>query len=273
MYANQSSANITNMHINGALAGKVCVIVGAAGLVGKEFSRECGRQGATVVVSDFDTAKGEALAKEIVNAGGTATHIPCDALDPTSVKIFAAEILKKFGKVDGMVNVVFPRTKAWGTRFTEISHADFLKHLEMQIAPSFLTAREFGEIMAKQGSGSIVLMGSLYATHAPRFEMYEGSPTPPPPAEYTIGKGGLVMLNKYLAKYYGPKGVRVNMLSPGGIWDNHSETFETNFGKHTPLGGHMQKSTDLPATLVYYFSEASGQVTGQNITIDGGWTL
>jgi len=81
------------------------------------------------------------------------------------------------------------------------------------------------------------------------------------------------MLTKYLAKYYGPKGVRVNMISPGGIWDNHSEVFDTKFGKNTPLGGHMQKSTDLPATLVYYFSESSRQVTGQNITIDGGWTL
>lgn len=255
------------------LKGNVCVIVGAAGLIGKEFARGCARSGATVVVSDINVEKGEALAKEITDSGLHAAFMACDTLDPVSVKEFAARVVRDFGKVDGIVNTTFPRTKAWGTRFTEISHADFLKHLEMQIAPTFLTAREFGSIMAKQGSGSIVIMGSLYAVNAPRFEMYEGTPTPPPPAEYTIAKGGLVMLMQYLAKFYGPKGIRVNMISPGGIWDNHSEVFETNFGKHVPLGGAMQRPTDLPATLVYYFSEASRQVTGQNILVDGGWSL
>lgn len=255
------------------LAGKVCVIIGAAGLIGKEFARGCARSGATVVVSDVNVEKGETLAKEITDSGANATFMPCDTLNPESVKEFAAEVVKNFGKVDGIVNTAFPRTKAWGTRFTEIGHADFLKHLEMQIAPTFLTAREFGGIMAKQGSGSIVIIGSLYAVNAPRFEMYEGTPTPPPPAEYAIAKGGLVQLTRYLAKFYGRSGVRVNMISPGGIWDNHSDVFEKNFGKHVPLGGKMQHSTDLPATLVYFFSEASRQVTGQNILIDGGWSL
>ncbi len=255
------------------LEGKVCVVVGAAGLIGREFSLECARQGATVVVSDFDAAKGEALSKEISDAGGTAVHIECDALNPESVTRFAENVVGKYGKVDGLVNVAFPRTKTWGTRFTDIAYKDFISHMEMQVGPTFLTSRTFGEIMAKQGYGSIVLIGSLYATHAPRFEMYEDTKIPPPPAEYTIAKGGLVMLTKYLAKYYGPKGVRVNMLSPGGIEDNHPELFEKNFGSHTPLGGKMQQSTDLPSTLVYYFSDASRQVTGQNIMIDGGWTL
>jgi len=256
-----------------SLEGKVCVIVGACGLIGSEFARGCARSGAITVLSDLDTKKGEALVEEIKSTGGKAEFIPCNAMEPESVKELAQTIMQKYGKVDGFVNCAFPRTKVWGTKFTDIEYKDFVTHLEMQVGPSFLTGRVFGELMAQQGSGSIVIIGSLYATHAPRFQMYEDTKIPPPPAEYTIAKGGLVMLTKYLAKYYGPKGVRVNMLSPGGIWDNHPELFEKNFGEHTPLGGHMQKSTDLPATLTHLFSEGSRQITGQNITIDGGWTL
>ena len=95
------------------LAGKVCVIIGAAGLIGKEFVKGCARSGATVVVSDVNAEKGEALAKEITDSGASATFVPCDTLDPKSVKEFAASIVKNFGKVDGVVNTAFPRTKAW----------------------------------------------------------------------------------------------------------------------------------------------------------------
>lgn len=255
------------------LSGKVCVIVGAAGLIGAEFSRACARAGATVVVSDANAQKGEALAREIGETSGKAEFLPCDALDPDSVRELAAAVVKKYGRVDGVVNTAYPKTKAWGTFFTELAYADFVKHLEMQVGPTFLTTREFGEVMARQGGGSLVLVGSLYATHAPRFELYEGTDIKPTPAEYAVAKGGLVMLTKYLAAYYGPKGVRVNMLSPGGVWDKHPEEFQKRFGRHARLGGKMQRKEDLSATLVYFFAEASRQVTGQNITIDGGWTL
>lgn len=255
------------------LSDKVCVIVGAAGLIGSQFARDCAKAGAVVVISDLNEDKGKALVQEITAAEGKAAFFSCNTLDHQSVTEFAAKVVEKFGKVDGMVNAAYPKTPAWGTRFTELAYVDFIKHLELQVGPTFLTAREFGEVMAKQGSGSIVLMGSLYATTATRFEMYEGLAIKPTPVEYTIAKGGLVMLMKYLAAYYGLKGVRVNMLSPGGIWDNHPEEFVKRFGKHVPLGGTMQRKEDLGATLVYFFANASRQVTGQNITIDGGWSL
>lgn len=249
------------------LAGKVCVVIGA-GLIGSEYARRLALHNATVVVADLDTQKGEELAKEI---GGT--FIACDATKVASVKNLVAEVVQTCGKVDGVVNAVYLRTKTHGMHFEDLPYESFLEEVGLQSGPQFLTAREFGAVMKKQGNGSIVFVGSIYGATAPRFELYEGSTIKPPAVEYAVAKGGLATLTRYLAKYYAPFGVRVNMLSPGGVWNHQDKVFEEKFSQHAILGNRMAVPEDLSPALVYLLSDASGYMTGQNLTIDGGWTL
>jgi NAD(P)-dependent dehydrogenase (short-subunit alcohol dehydrogenase family) len=249
------------------LAGKVCVVVGG-GLIGAEFARRVAQHGARVVIADIDEKKGAQLAKVI-----KATFIACDATNEKSVADLAAQVQKKFGKVDAVVNAAYPRTKEWGTDFEKLSYEDFLTHIGLQTGPQFLTARAFGTIMKKQKSGSIVFVGSIYGTFPPRFEIYKGTTAKPTPVEYAIAKGGLWALTRYLAKYYAPFGVRVNMISPGGVEDQQDKTFKKKYTAHALLDKRMAMPEDLSSTLVHLFSEASKYITGQNIIIDGGWTL
>lgn len=253
------------------LSGNVCVVIGA-GLIGEQCALSCAAQGATVVVADKDAKKSAVVAARIIKMGGDAVAYACDSLDQKSVKKFVSEVAKHFKRVDAVVNTTYPRTKAWGTSFEDVSFADFSNHVSMHTGAQFLTTRAFAKVMAKQKSGSIVLIGSIYGVHAPRFEMYEGS-VKPPAIEYAIAKGGLLMMTKYLAKYYGPKGVRINMLSPGGVADTQAPAFTKQYGKYAVLDKKMLDASGLSGTLVYLFSKASSSVTGQNIVVDGGWTL
>lgn len=252
---------------------KVIVILGGAGLLGSEFAHAAAREGAVVVVADTDIKKGEQVVKKISTAGGHTVFMECDATNEASVKKFAIEVKKRFKKIDGVVNTIYPRTPAWGIPYEDISYKDFITHVGLQTGPQFLTAQVFGSIMKKQKSGSLVFMGSIYGIYPPRFEIYEGSAVMPPTVEYAVAKGGLWALTRYLAKFYGPHGVRVNMLSPGGVWDHQDKTFEKRFNKHAVLGNRMANPDDLSPALVFLMSDASKYMTGQNLTIDGGWTL
>ena len=254
------------------LSGKVCVVIGA-GLIGSECALRCGTHGATVIVADTDKKKAAGVAGTIIKAGGNAAPYVVDSLSDVSVKTLAAAVAKHFKRVDALVNTTYPRTAQWGKHFEDLSYEEFSKHVATHTGAQFLTTRAFAKLMKKQKAGSIVLIGSIYGTHAPRFEMYEGSDINPPAIEYAIAKGGLAMMTKYLAKYYGQSGIRVNMLSPGGVADKQSKSFARKYGAHATLGNRMLAPSDLSGTLVYLFSEASRDVTGQNIIVDGGWTL
>ena len=257
-----------------SLSNKVCVIIGGAGTLGKAFSKACAEAGATVVVAEIDAARGEAVAAEINNAGGVAAYFHCDATDPKSIHALVEEVKKKFGHIDGVANASHhPSTTSQGaTNFNDVSYETFAEGLVAHAGSSFLSAREFGKVMEEQKSGSIVLVGSMYGHFAPRFEMYEGLGMTQP-AEYVIAKGGLTQFTAYLAKYIGPKGVRVNMLSPGGIIGSQPEEFKKRFNKHALLEGRMLTPEEVAPTLVFLFSDASSHMTGQNLAVDGGWTL
>ena len=237
------------------LTGRVCVVVGG-GLIGSELARALVAHGAAVAVADVDVAKGTALAAEL-----GATFFECDTTSEQSVTMLAAAVQKQFGRIDGVVNATYPKTKS-----------DFAQQVGVHTGAQFFVAEQFGELMAKQGHGSIVLLGSIYGSEAPRFELYAGSAVKAPPAAYATAKGGLIALTRYLAKQYRPHGVRVNLLSPGGVEDGQDKVFQKNYSVHA-LNNRMAEPGDLSPALVYLFADASRYMTGQNIVIDGGWTL
>lgn len=255
------------------LTGKVCVVIGGAGLLGRQFALQSAAAGATVVVVDINEEKGKAVVEEIVQGGGQASFVACDATNPEAVKALADGVKKQFGRVDAMVNSShIPSMTSSGATMADVDFGQFSKGIISLAGGTFLSAREFGRVMEEQGSGSIVIVGSMYGHFPPRFEMYEGLGMTQP-AEYAIAKGGLTQFTKYFAKLIGPKGVRVNMLSPGGIEGGQSEEFKKRFNQHALLDHRMLTAEEIAPTLVFLFSDASAHMTGQNLAVDSGWTL
>lgn len=244
-----------------SLQNKIIVVTGAGGLLGRAFITHCREAGAVAIA--------------------TGPHVPHDpkahsyVLDISSedsVKSVVAEIVSKHGRIDGWINNAFPRTSDWGTRFEAIPYASLLKNLEMHLAGYFLCCQVALEQMKKQGKGSLINIGSIYGVVGPDFSVYDGT-TMTSAGAYAPIKGGVVQLTRYLATYYGPHGVRVNTISPGGIEDKKQQAaaFIQNYSNRTPLG-RMGRPDDIAPAAVFLLSDAAGYITGQNLLVDGGWT-
>lgn len=266
-------------HKKGHLAGKVCVITGGAGLIGRGYSMACAAEGARIVIADTDEKKGKQVAREIREATGNqdAIFLRCDISREKSVARMLASALRRFGRVDALVNNAFPRGRNWGKRFEDVSYEDFCESVNLHLGGYFLAARETARIMQKQKDGIIVNIGSIYGFSAPKFDAYEGAlykglPMTSP-VEYAAIKGGVLNLTRYLASYLGRYHIRVNTLSPGGVFDGQPQSFVRRYGARVVLGNRMARVDDLTGALVFLLSDASRYITGQNLVVDGGWSL
>jgi NAD(P)-dependent dehydrogenase (short-subunit alcohol dehydrogenase family) len=134
----------------------------------------------------------------------------------------------------------------------------------------FLCCQKVAEQMKLQGSGSIINFASIYGVVAPDFSIYEGT-TMTMPVAYSAIKGGIIALSKYLATYYAKDNIRVNCVSPGGVFDNQADNFVEKYLAKTPLG-RMGTPKDMVGAVLYLASDASLYVTGFNLIVDGGWT-
>src|SRR3989344_3447070 len=255
------------------LRGKTFVIIGGAGLIGGAFSRAVAEAEGNVVVADSNEKKGKAITEDAKkNAAGNVVFENADIADPDSVEALAKRVVKTFGRVDGVVNATYPRTPKYPQSFDSARQKDMLENLSLMLGGNFSTVRAFAPQMKKQKDGSIVFLGSIYGVAAPKFEIYEGTDMVNPP-EYAAAKGGTIMLAKYFASLLGPDNIRVNAISPGGVESGQPESFLKAYAKHTRLQPGMLLPEDLTGALLFLFSDASRKMTGQNLIVDGGWTL
>ena len=247
------------------LADKVVVVLGGGGLLGAEFVRECAEQGARVVVADIKEP--QTLSKE-------AVFLQCDVTNETQMQALAQKIKIDFKKIEGVVNATYPaNTKATGSKpFTEGNVDDMLENASLHLRTCFNTVRAFAPILQEQKSGSIVFLASIYGIAAPRFELYDGLEMTQP-AEYAAAKGGIISLVRYFASLLGRDGIRVNAISPGGIAAVQPKSFVDAYSKKLLLGAGLLSPKDISGAVAFLLSDASAQMTGQNLIIDGGWTL
>ena len=133
-------------------------------------------------------------------------------------------------------------------------------------------SQEISRVMVNQKSGAIVNISSIYGFMAPRFELYENASFTSP-VEYSAIKGALLTLTKYLASYLGKHDIRVNAISPGGVHNNQPESFVTKYANKTIIGNRMAETDDLTGALIFLLCDASMYITGQNIVVDGGWSI
>jgi NAD(P)-dependent dehydrogenase (short-subunit alcohol dehydrogenase family) len=151
---------------------------------------------------------------------------------------------------------------------------DFRRTLDVNVAGTFNAAQVFGSAMRDAGGGSIVNIGSLYASIAPDPSFYDHIETDPPflkPPAYGASKAAVLNLTRYLARLWGPHGVRVNALSPGGVLGGQDEQFINKYCARVPLG-RMAEPDDLVGPLVFLASDASRYLTGHELRVDGGFT-
>jgi len=256
--------------------GKVCIIAGGAGLIGTGFSRSCAERGAMVVIADFDEKKGKKLAEDLRQQTGNENVVyqPCDITKEADCRQMVESVLKQFGRIDGLVNCSFPRIDKWSDiPFSEIAYDDFCKNLNVHLGGYFLLTQKVAQVMQGNMGGVIVNIGSIYGFCAPKLDIYEGTGINPMNAAYFAIKAGILNLTKYWAVSLGKNDIRVNAISPGGVFDNHPEDFVKNYGKYVVLGQRMAGVDDLVGPLIFLLSDASKYVTGQNLIVDGGWSL
>ena len=251
-----------------SLNGVRILLIGAGGLLGKDFAKALIAAGANVMLADKQQHTVDAIQAEL---GHKALATGIDITHAESINGALALTAKAWGAVDAVVNTAYPRNARYGKVFEDVAYNDFCENLNLHLGGYFLVMQQAGAFFRHQGGGHIVNIASIYGVMAPRFEIYDNTPMTMP-VEYAAIKSGLIHLSRYVAKYLKDSGVRVNCLSPGGIFDHQAEAFVEAYAKHTGTIG-MLAPQDISAALVFLLSPAARGINGQNLVIDDGFTL
>ena len=241
-----------------SIKDKVIVVTGGSGLLGGKILDVLRTEGAIALSADIKVPDNDELS------------IKVDITSEQSVKDAVGIVVEKHGAIDGWINNAYPRTSDWGNKFEDIKVESWRQNVDMHLNGYFLCCQIVLEQMRKQGSGSLINMSSIYGLVGPDFNVYNGT-SMTMPAAYSAIKGGLNNLSRYLAAYYGPYQVRVNTVSPGGIFDNQPEPFVSNYNNKVPLR-RMGNPMDIASAVCFLLTDESSYITGHNLVVDGGWT-
>lgn len=241
------------------LENKVILVTGGSGLIGKEIVADIRRKGGIALNADLH-----------VDTDWNACTLHTDVTDEKSISDTVKAVYEKFGRIDGVVNSAYPRTKDWGAFFEDINYDSWRKNVDMQLNSCFLFCQQALRYMAPREQGAIVNIASIYGVVGNDFTLYEayGGTSP---AAYSAIKGGIINFTRYLASYYGKQHIRVNCVSPGGIFDNQHPSFVERYNAKVPMR-RMGNPDDIAPAVSFLLSEEAKYITGQNLVVDGGWT-
>jgi NAD(P)-dependent dehydrogenase (short-subunit alcohol dehydrogenase family) len=265
------------------LTGRIAIVTGGVGLLGAEFCRTLAEAGAAVAVVDLNGSASQAVADSLTNSGYKALAFPTDITQPDSVNRAVENVLSTFGRLDILVNsaALDPKfdPEAINKGITPGAFEDYPldlwnSALNVNLTGMFLMTQACVKPMIEQGKkGSIINICSTYGLNGPDQRIYikEGQRVAFKPIYYTVTKAGVMGFTKYLAAYYAETEIRVNALTPGGVFNNHEDYFVKNYSAKTILG-RMAKKDEMNGALLFLASDASSYMTGNNVVVDGGWT-
>ena len=264
-----------------SLAGRTALVTGGAGLLGRQFTRTLGEAGAKVVVADLDQKAAGEHAASLIEAGIDALAMGVDVTDPESVTQMVAETVNRFGSLDVIVNSAAMDPKfdpenlgrQSANAFETYPLETWKQALDVNLTGMFLTCQASARQMLAQRSGVIINICSIYGLAGPDQRLYEQPDGTRfyKPVYYPVSKAGVCGLTRYLAAYYAGKNIRVNALTPGGVFNDHDASFTEKYTPKTMLG-RMADIDELSGALLFLASDASSYMTGSNLVVDGGYT-
>ena len=252
-----------------SLKGKVALLTGGAGLYGRQIAEALAEAGAETYIASRNVEELEKVATALREAGGSVTALPLDLDDEASIKALVAEITRRSGRLDALVNNAVTRCAcaSWS-----LPMEDFDKSLRINASALFCLTRLAAEEMKKSGGGAVIKIGSYMGLLGPDPLNYVGTDMMKDPSPvYFFEKGGMVNFTRFAASVLGPHGIRVNAIHPGGFFNNQPEAFIKNYSANTMLG-RLANDEDLKGVVVFLASDASAYLTGANIPVDGGYT-
>ena len=255
------------------MRGKKILITGGGGRLGGAIGKECLKQGAEVILIDNNELALNRIINEcrelnLDNYLGTYVGNGCSE---EGIIDIVKHVKDKVGNIDGFVHGAYPRSKTWGCKLEKLEEINLFEDLSKQLGGAIMISKYVINELLKDGSGSLVHISSIQGVRAPKFEHYEGTDMNSP-IEYSAIKAGVIAITKWLAKYYGGKGIRVNCISPGGIEDGQPEIFIERYRKSCSNIG-LLKSEHITKTAALLLSEDGIGINGQNFIINDGWTL
>ena len=265
------------------LSEKVAVVTGGCGLLGTEFTKALVSAGAKVVIGDINNDQVSIVKDEITRKfkSSEISAFQLNVTDSQSIGDFLGQIEKIHGRIDILVNsaAIDPKFEKESelsefTRFENFPLNAWNESLDVNLTGAFQMTQAVCKIMEKTGKGSIINIGSNYGLVGPDQRLYKRkgeTKQPYKPVIYSVCKAALIGFTKYLAGYYAGTEIRVNMLTPAGVFNNHDDEFVEKYSARTILG-RMSEKDEYWGSVIFLASDASSYMTGANLIVDGGWT-
>jgi len=259
--------------------GRVAVVTGGAGLLGSEFCRTLAQTGAQVVVADTRLDEAQTLVASLQEQNLHAIAIQVNVTSPESISDMVTKTIDSFSNLDILVNCAAldpkfdPQHGGHTNSFEDYPLEAWNQAMAVNLTGVFLCCQAVAPHMVKQGKGSIINLSSIYGITAPDQRLYQRPGKAPQfkPVFYPVTKAGILSLTSYLAAYYAGKNIRINAISPGGVFDGHDDEFVQAYASRTMLG-RMAYKNDMNGALLFLASDASAYMTGANLVVDGGWS-
>ena len=269
------------------LKNKIVLVLGGRGYLGRGFCQALCEQNALVISADLPMESKAASSSAFSEVYTNIEQYDVDVTDKKSVVRLVSLILKKYGRIDTLIYSVTAKPHDFYLPFTECSLEGWQSVIRSELDGLFLVTQEVGRSMEEKEDGNIIFISSIYGVVGNDQRLYKGSNLdelysdnkggkkynqPYSHSVYPVVKGGVISLTRYLAAYWGEKNIRVNCISPGGIYhEGENETFVKKYSEKVPLGRKADVK-EVASAVVFLAADESSYITGQNIIVDGGWT-
>jgi NAD(P)-dependent dehydrogenase (short-subunit alcohol dehydrogenase family) len=256
------------------LNGKVVLITGGAGLLAKEYAIALATYGGKIYLADIDYDKLMVASSSLAEKQIDVNILRLDVSNEDEWETAVGQILDREGSLDILINNAGYTNHTVEENYSKSAEcfplSTWNEIIKVNLTGSFLGCKVAGSRMLKVKNGTIINIASLYGIVSPHHPLYEDCSISQPVA-YSVSKSGVISLTKYLGSLWAKSGVRVNCLTPGGVFNDHEEPFLSRFSKLNPIGRMLDKS-ELHGAIVFLASDASSHIVGHNLIVDGGWT-
>lgn len=258
-----------------SLNDRVALITGGAGHIGSAMAEALAELGANIVIVDIPLESCSAVCEKInKNYNVDALPLFVDLAEEEQIRLIPQKVIHKFRRLDILVNcaafVGTSKLQGWTTPFEEQCADTWRRALDVNLTAPFILTQACTPALKESGHGSVINVASTYGLVGPDMRLYMGT-TMGNPAAYAASKGGLLQLTRWLATVLAPD-IRVNAITPGGVRRNQPKQFCERYIEKTPLK-RMAAEEDFKGAVAYLASDLSSYVTGQNLIVDGGWTV